>query len=175
MKQEEAFLAAFNNYSDALFRHCFFRLSDRERALELVQDTFLKAWDYIRGGGEVRQFRSFLYRILNNLIIDEYRRKSSSSLDELLEREGASEGDYEELYEGSVTDLESKLDDERSLVLVREALKELPPSYRQVITLRFVDGFMSKEISRMIGESENVVSVRINRGLNRLRKQMGYA
>lgn len=175
MKQEEAFLAAFNSYSDALFRHCFFRLSDRERALELVQDTFLKSWDYIRGGGEVKQFRSFLYRILNNLIIDEYRRKSADSLDELLEREGASEGDYAELHDGSVTELEDKLDDERALTLVREALKELPPSYRQVITLRFVDGFMPKEISRMIGESENVVSVRINRGINRLRKHMGYA
>lgn len=175
MKQEEEFLAAFNQYSDALFRHCFFRLSDRERALELVQDTFLKAWDYIRGGGEVRQFRSFLYRILNNLVIDEYRRKSTDSLDELLEREGASEGDFAELHEGSLAELETKLDDERTQVAVREALKELPPSYRQVITLRFVDGFLPKEISRMIGESENVVSVRINRGVNRLRKQLGYA
>lgn len=175
MKQEEAFLAAFNAYSDALLRHCFFRLSDRERALELVQDTFLKAWDYIRGGGEVKQFRSFLYRILNNLIIDEYRRRRSDSLDEILEREGASEGDFEELHEGSAAALEEKLDDERTVALVHTALSELPPSYRQVITLRFIDGFLPKEISRMIGESENVVSVRINRGIHRLRKHMGYA
>lgn len=175
MKQEEEFLKAFNDYSDALFRHCVFRLSDRERALELVQDTFLKAWDYIRGGGEVKQFRSFLYRVLNNLIIDEYRRKSSDSLDELLEREGTSEGDFPELYEGSAADLETKLDDERSIAVVREALRELPPSYRQVITLRFIDGFMPQEISRMIGESENVVSVRINRGLGKLRKHMSHA
>ena len=77
--EEKAFLEAFESYSDALFRHASFRISDRERAYDLTQDTFLKAWDYLAGGGTVKQYKSFLYRILHNLIIDEYRKKKSSS------------------------------------------------------------------------------------------------
>ena len=76
-REEKLFLEAFDTHADSLFRHACFRLSDRERARDLVQDTFLKAWDYLRGGGEIQNIKSFLYRILHNLIIDEYRKKSS--------------------------------------------------------------------------------------------------
>ena len=70
--QETAYREAFETLADPLFRHAFFRLSDRERAYDLVQEAFLKTWDHLVAGGEVRHFRSFLYRTLNNLIIDEY-------------------------------------------------------------------------------------------------------
>ena len=81
---ESAYLAAFEENADALFRHASYRVSDRERARDLTQDTFLKTWDYLSGGGEIRNFKSFLYRTMHNLIIDEYRKKKSSSLDALL-------------------------------------------------------------------------------------------
>ena len=83
-KEEKDFLDAFEKYADALFRHAHFRLSDRERAYDLTQETYLKAWDYVASGGVVRHYKSFLYRILHNLIIDEYRKKRGASLDELL-------------------------------------------------------------------------------------------
>ena len=67
-----------------------------------MQDTFCKSWDYIQKGGEVRNYKPFLYRILNNLIIDEYRKKKSVSLDEILERDGVTEGNCDELFDGSV-------------------------------------------------------------------------
>ena len=51
--QEERFLKAFEDFSDALFRHASFRLSDREKAIDVVHDTFAKAWTYVRGGHEV--------------------------------------------------------------------------------------------------------------------------
>src|SRR3989344_4442190 len=81
------FAAVFEKHSDELFRHCHLRLSDRQRALELTQETFLRAWGYVVKGEEVHQWRAFLYRILNNLIVDEYRKHKSQSLDALLENE----------------------------------------------------------------------------------------
>ncbi len=162
---EERFLKAFDEYSDALFRHATYRLSDRERATEIVHDTFTKAWGYLRNGHEIDSYKSFLYKVVNNLIIDEYRRRKEVSLDKLLGEEGVDEGSFQELHGGGLEELTFTLDAERALAL----LGSLPPVYREVITLRYVDGLGPKEISDLIEESENVVSVRIFRGLRHLR------
>jgi RNA polymerase sigma-70 factor, ECF subfamily len=167
--EEKAFLEAFEAHSDALFRHAFFRLSDRERAYDLAQDTFLKAWDYVASGGEVRQYKSFLYRILHNLIIDEYRKKKSYSLDEMLENETVAAAVEAEMSEGSVRETEENLDESILVEKVLSHIPELPDTYRIALTLRFVDGLSTGEIAETIGESENVVSVRIHRGVAKLR------
>lgn len=166
-RHEKAYLEAYETLSDALFRHAMYRVSNRERALDLTQDAFLKTWDYLQGGGEVREFKSFLYRILNNLIIDEYRKKKSSSLDEILENDtGAMEA---RLSHGSVRETEEEFDEQAMLLQIRAHIPELPDTYREVITMRYIDDFSPKEIASMIGISENVVSVRIHRGTHKLR------
>jgi RNA polymerase sigma-70 factor, ECF subfamily len=169
--QEERFLKAFDEYADPLFRHAVYRLSDRERAIELVHDTFTKAWGYIRGGHEVDAYKPFLYKVLNNLVIDEYRKRKEVSLDELLAQEGTSEGDFDELHGGSIEELTFALDAKQA----SELLASMPPVYREVLVLRFVDGLGPKEISDLIEETENVVSVRLHRGLKLLRSHIEAA
>lgn len=165
--QEKAYLEAFEKFSDPLFRHAFFRLSNRDRALELTQETFLKAWDYVQGGGEVQQYKSFLYRILNNLIIDEYRKSKQSSLDEMLESDT---GELERrMSEGSVREAEEHIDHETLISQIRARIPELPDAYREAVTMRYIDGFTPKEIAGMLGVTENVVSVRLHRGVLKLR------
>ncbi len=165
---EERFLKAFDEYSDALFRHASIRLSDRERAVELVHDAFTKAWGYVRNGHEIDAYRPFLYKILNNLIIDQYRKRREESLDALLERDGVDEGSFEDLREGSVEAVADQFDARRAI----ERIADLPDTYREVLTLRFVDGLGPKEIALLIEESENVVSVRLHRGLKALRTML---
>ena len=167
--EEKAFLEAFETYSDALFRHALFRISDRERAYDLTQDTYLKVWDYVAKGGEIKHYKSFLYRTLHNLIIDAYRKKHSSSLDELLENEATVAATEARLAEGSVEEEQARLDDVFLVEKVRSAIPELPDHYRQVITLRFIDDFSVGEIAETIGISENVVSVRIHRAVAKLK------
>ncbi len=166
--QEERFLKAFDEYNDALFRHAFLRISNREKAVDLVHDTFTKVWAYLRGGYEVDNFRPFLYKVLNNLIIDEYRRKKESSLDALLELDGVDEGSFSELSESTVEGLAATIDGKKAF----ELLEELPDQYKEVIILRFVDQLGPREIGVLIEESENVVSVRIHRGLKMLRQKI---
>ncbi len=165
---EERFLKAFDEYNDALFRHALFRLSDRERAVEILHDTFTKVWGYQRDGHEIDSYKSFLYKVINNLIIDEYRRRKESSLDALLEDERIDEGVFEELRTGSIEELTFTMDAKQVLLLMHE----LPMPYREVITLRFIDGLGPKEISELIEETENVVSVRLYRGLKTLREMI---
>lgn len=162
---EDRFLSAFDEYADALFRHAVYRLSDRERAIEIVHDTFIKVWSYMRAGHEITSYKPFLYKVLNNLIIDEYRKRKDVSLDAILTEEGVDEGVFPELYEGGIEELTFSLDAKKASLL----LQELPIMYREVLTMRFVDGLGPKEISTLTEESENVVSVRIHRGLKILK------
>ena len=168
-REEKAFLQAFEAHADALFRHALFRLSDRDRAYDLTQDTYLKAWDYIVNGGSIKQHKSFLYRILHNLIIDEYRKKSSRSLDELLEDEKTASAIEVRLSEGSIREMEDSLDERDLIEQVKLRIADLPEHYRDVLTLRFVDGLSTGEIAQTVGVTENVISVRIHRGIAKLR------
>jgi len=166
MRQEQAYLEAFDSYSDALYRHCFFRVSDPERARDLVSDTFVRTWDYLVKGNTIEDFKPFLYRTLSNLIIDEYRKKRSESLDALLDEQSVPESAFEELVEGGREELEFALDAKR----VPQLLKRMPEGYREVVIMRYLDGLMPAEIANIIDESVNVVSVRIHRGIAWLAK-----
>lgn len=165
---EEAFLKAFDEYADALFRHAFFRISNREHAKDLVQETFLKTWNYIHEGNEVRHWKSFLYQTLNNLIIDEYRRVKEQSLDSLIEN---SVSDISSLIAvGNRSEKEDRLDDEITFEKIRILIRKLPDAYRVALTMRYVDGLSTKEMATLLNTSENVVSVRTHRALVQLKE-----
>jgi RNA polymerase sigma-70 factor (ECF subfamily) len=165
---ENRFLKAFDEYSDALFRHASIRISDREKSIDIVHDTFTKVWSYGRDGHQIDSYRSFLYKVLNNLIIDEYRKKKEVSLDSILAVEGVDEGSFPELSESTTEALAATIDGQKAF----ELIADLPDVYREVLIFRFVDELGPREISELIEETENVVSVRIHRGLKMLRTKI---
>lgn len=165
--QEKAFLEAFDRHADALYRHCFFRVSDPEVARDIVSETFTKTWDYLVKGNTIENMRPFLYRTLNHLIIDEYRKKSADSLDALIDEQGVPESAFEELVQGSRDDFEFALDAQR----VHTLLAQLPEQYREVVVMRYIDGLSPAEIAELVNESVNAISVRIHRGIALLSRQ----
>ena len=144
------------------------RLPDREKALELTQECFLKVFEYAKKGGEIHELRPFLYRTLRHLIIDEYRRKKSVSLEAMAE--GQEDMSVEVLLPPDESNtLEAaieRFDGKRALA----ALSRLPDAYREALSLRYVEGLTPGEIGDIVGESENAVSVRIHRGLKKLKE-----
>jgi RNA polymerase sigma-70 factor (ECF subfamily) len=166
MENEKAFTEAFEAYSDELFRHAVMRLSDRERALELTQECFMRAWGYSKNQ-EIRELRPFLFRTLRHLIIDEYRRHKPVSLEAMVFEEDSSveallPPDESNTLEAAVERFESKA--------ALEALNQLSDLYRETLMLRYVQGLTPREIAEIVGESENVVSVRVHRGLKKLKE-----
>jgi RNA polymerase sigma-70 factor, ECF subfamily len=156
---EKQFLAAYDDYADDLFRHCYFRVYDRELAIDLVQEVFCRAWAYLARGKEVQNLRAFLYGIMHNVIVDEIKRNKAFSLDSLLEEGFSFEDD-------TSPDMEQH-------VIVQEVVGKfrlLDEPYRIVMQMRFVDDLPPKEIARILELSENVVSVRLHRGVEKLRK-----
>ncbi|HYC83343.1 MAG TPA: RNA polymerase sigma factor [Candidatus Paceibacterota bacterium] len=159
---EKRFIEAYDAYADAMLRYCYFKISDRHRAEELTEEAFMKAWQYLVKGEDVENMRAFLYRILNNLIIDEYRRKRTSSLDDL-EAEGFELSDAR-----AHTDIEEQVEINRLLGII----DQLDGKYREVVILRYVDDLGVREIAEILGEAENTISVRINRAIKQLKKLM---
>lgn len=160
---------AFEAHADELFRHSSMRLSDRERAVELTQETFFRVWKAVSAGEEIRHYRAFFYRILNNLIIDEYRKRKSQSLDTMLENEetgAAVEGTLLRADTDIIEEAISRFDSAEAI----KALKKLPEPYKTAIILRYIDGLSIPEIAESTGHTENAVSVRLNRALHKLRK-----
>jgi len=169
--QNAVFMEAYEKHSDAIFRHCLFRLSDRERALDITQETFTRAWDYLCAGKAIERWKPFLYRIAGNLIIEEYRKKKSVSLDEFLDADNHDESMVSALHDdGALDRLADAFDAERAM----ETLKTLPDSYRDILVLRFVDGLSPKEIALHLEERENTVSVRLHRALAELKKRVAF-
>lgn len=161
-KVETRYLAAYDEHAGALFRHVQLRVRDREAATDIVQETFSRAWLYLSQGKQIDYMRAFLYRVANNLIVDGSRRKKASSLEKMMEEDGF-----------EVADENAK--DPVEIPQAREALallKSLEDIYRTAITMRFIDEMTPKEIAKELGVSENVVSVRIHRGIARLGKLM---
>jgi|SRR3989344_1335101 len=166
---EKEFTSAFERYSDALYRHCYFRTYSRERARDVVQETFLKTWDYVRAGNSIDNLRAFLYQVATNIIIDESRKLKNVrevSL-ETLQEKGF---DLEDHKAG-------KIEDTIEAQMLLPVLDELDEKYREAVMFRYIDNLMPREIAEITGENENVISVRIHRGLKQLRKllkQNGY-
>ncbi len=167
MESTGAFGDAFEAYSDELFRHALMRLSDREKALELTQECFLRCMEYARKGGHIEQMRPFLYRTLKHLIIDEYRRHKASSLEQMAAKDERELDDY--LPSDESNTLEAAVERHEGARALA-ALKRLPEPYREALSLRYVEGLSIGEIASMVGERENAVSVRLHRGLKKLRQ-----
>lgn len=162
---EEKLLEAYNLYSDEIFRFGLFKLSNREKAKDILQETFMKTWLFISKGGKVDNMRAFLYRTAGNAVIDEYRRqnRTESKLDSL---ENLSE---EYGFDPGFDDIESlidKIDGEKAMSMVNE----LPEIYSEVLFLRYSGNQSIPEIAEILGQTENTVSVRINRGIKKLRE-----
>lgn len=169
----DSLLSLFNSTyateSDAIFRFCLVRVSDREQALDLVQETFTRLWVTLSSGKEMSNSRAFLFTVAHRLIIDWYRKKKSISLESLSNEESGESFDQPDEATLS-TNLE--LRSEGRFLL--EKINELNPSYKQAVYLRFVEGMTPPEIGEILGVSANAASVRINRGIRELRKITGY-
>jgi RNA polymerase sigma-70 factor (ECF subfamily) len=151
---------AYKNHADAIFKYCYFRISDREKALDFVAETYTRMWKFLIKGNEIHNQKTFLYTVARHIIIDEYRKKKIISLDFLIEQgvEPCSDEIEERPY--------SRMEIDRVMAHV----SNLPEKYSSILILRFVNDLSIQEIANVVHESENVVSVRIHRGITSLKK-----
>lgn len=158
--KEKEFLDAYKNHADAIYRHCYFRVYNKDLAEDLTQETFIKTWKYIAEGKEIKNIKAFLYRVAINLIIDNSRKKTALIFDDIKEKEVSMR-----LY-----NMESQIFKNFQAKEIMAIMDGLNKKYKQVITLRYVDDLSPVEIASVLGESANAVSVRLNYAIKKLKE-----
>ncbi len=156
--QQAILSVAHEDYGKKLNSYAFFRVSSRAISEDLVQDTFRKTWSYLVKGGKIDVMKSFLYHVLKDLIIDEYRKRKSSSLDALMEK-GFEPG------EDNSQRLINILDGKRAILLIAR----LPEKYQKIMRMRYVQELSLKEMALITGQSKETLAVQIHRGLEKLK------
>lgn len=150
---------AHADYAKGLNTRAFFKVHDKAIGEDIVQNTFLKTWSYMLKGGKVIVMKSFLYNILNNLIIDEYRKHKTTSLDVLVEK------GFDAPIENQTERTFDIIDGKTAILLIAR----IPLIYQRVMILRYMKNLSIKEISDITGQTKNAVAVQAHRGLEILK------
>lgn len=158
---EKIFQESFKEYADAIFRFCLLKVSNVELAEDFTQEVFMRYWQSLRNGKEMTNTRSFLYTIANNLAKDWYKKKKADSLDNKMEQGFEVKDNNEIDAEGS-----------SEYLLVLAHIKEMESGDAEVLLLKYVEGLEPKDIAEIIGETANVVSVRLNRAMTKLQHNL---
>lgn len=151
------FLETYDRYADPLYRFCFMKTSNADLAEDLTQEVFMRLWQKMREGVNIQNEQALLYTIARNLVIDWYRKKKEQSLDVLLEKgiDFVGEGKKETVAFAEVEE-------------ILGVVEELDEPSREVLLLRFVEGYSPQEIAQVCGTNANAVSVRINRAIKKV-------
>ncbi len=160
-----AFGELYERYRDPIYRFCLARTGTAHDAEDLVSDVFVKALQSLdRYQDRGLPFVAFLYRIARNAAIDRARTlKQPFSFDALLV-EPASKQNVE---------AEAGLAVEKTILLA--ALARLKPEHRDVITMRFIEGYAALEVAQFLGKTEGAIRTLQHRALERLRKEFDTA
>ena len=149
-----AFSTLVRRYQDRVFRFIARMVGSRDEALELTQETFLKAWQALPEWRPEAQFQTWLFRIATNAATDTVRRRKVVEFVAL-------EEDYEVPGEG--LDPESQLQVKQRLRELEEAINRLPEDHRAIVLLREIEDMSYGEISATLGISEGTVKSRLAR------------
>lgn len=148
-RDTSAFAALYDEHLNTIYRFVFFKVGDATLAEDLTAEVFSKAWENIdRFEWRDLPFQHWLLRVARNVVVDYWRanRRSSTSLDGLYEL--ASEGPSPDEIVARDAEVER----------LTGALKRLADDQREVLILRFIEGYSHADAAQVLGKS--VVAVR---------------
>jgi RNA polymerase sigma-70 factor (ECF subfamily) len=161
-------------YQHRLLRYLLYLTSNREMAEDLFQEVWMRVM--VRGAqfnGKAR-FDTWLFTIARNLVIDQRRKRTMSSLDELFE--GSSDDDRPMSFEvagdePTPFDRFANLEDRERIAA---ALLELDTLYREVLVLRFHEELSLEEIAKVTRAPLSTVKSRLYRGMAAIRPKLEH-
>jgi RNA polymerase sigma-70 factor (ECF subfamily) len=156
------FAPLYARYFDPVYRYCYRRLGHPEAAADATGQVFAKALAALPGyRDDARSFRSWLFAIAHNVLIDEDRaRRSTATLEEAANVAARAPSLEDEIVTAEVG------------TTIRELLAQLPPDQRQVMELRLA-GLTGPEIAIAVGRSLGSIKIAQVRAFARLRIAFG--
>ncbi|RMG45308.1 MAG: sigma-70 family RNA polymerase sigma factor [Acidobacteria bacterium] len=160
----EAFSELVRRYQRPLTAVALRSTGDLADADDLVQETFLRAFDRLDRLEDPDRFGPWLFRILRNLLADRGRRAGR----EVSGEEAAAE------MPDTAPGAEAELLAREAARAVREAIDAIPPGrQREVFEMRYLEGLPVQEIARRLGVHTGTIKVHLHRTVRRLRKVVG--
>ncbi len=156
----DIFIENYDKYADAIFRYCSYRVFDRERARELMQETFTKTWEYMEKGNQIENLRAFLYKVAHNLCVNEVIHPKPYSLDEMNEKV-----DFDPKDENM-----APIEREAEISLLNQKMQMLKPEENEILTMRYINDLAVSEIADILQMLPNTVSIKIQRAEEALKK-----
>jgi len=166
---EEAFEVLLHRHKSKIYTAIYLIVKDRYIAEDLLQETFIKAINTIRGGryNEEGKFAPWLGRIAHNLAIDYFRK--CKRYPEIVLEDGSQVWNSMDFSEESFESRQVAKDNKEKL---RSLIKELPEEQKQVLIMRHFLQMSFQEIADRTGVSINTALGRMRYALINLRKKM---
>ena len=158
----------------ALYRTALRLTDQRADAEDLVHDTYVKAFEsYQRTSFETpANLRAWLFRIMMNTYLDQYRRRMRSPE---VSRAGWTGGQFDNIVEIVASPLpgpDAALDQKRFALALESAIAAMPTDVRAVVILFFVEELTYQQIAEVVGCPTGTVMSRLWRGRRALREQL---
>ena len=162
-------------YQHRLLRYLLFLTGNRDTAEDLFQEVWMRVLVHGAQFNGRSRFETWLFTIARNLVIDQRRKRTMSSLDELID--GAGDDDRAlcvEVTRDDPTpfDRVSSLEDRE---MIAAALLELDMLHREVLVLRFHEELSLEEIAKVVKAPLSTIKSRLYRGLAMIKPKLGYA
>jgi len=168
----EAFARLYDRYVEAIYRFSILKLPSREDAQDVTAETFTRAWQYVHGHKEITNIRALLYRIARNLIADRYRQAEPVVSLETVTFGAIDASAITQGPDPSDQNRERGLIEARAdLALIIQRLEVLKEDYRDVLTLRLIDGLPFDVIADILEKKPNHVRVIYHRALKAIKQQ----
>ena len=160
-------------FVDALYNTAYRMTRNAEDAEDLVQESYLKAYRYYDKFEEGTNFKAWLFKILKNTFINNYRKKQQvPPQSDFAEIEDSFESQLSEEVTRQMRSPEEELLENVLDQDVQQALDTLSPDYRMAVILADLEGFSYKEIAEILELPVGTVMSRLFRGRKLLEAAM---
>jgi RNA polymerase sigma-70 factor (ECF subfamily) len=146
--ESAAFGLLYDKHVEAVYRYVYYRVRDDAEAEDLTSDVFMRALKAMPRYEPRQAFLAWLYRIARNAVIDRARRGDRQvSFEDALDHPGADQ----------IVEPDNEVLAHSDSMTLRGALAKLTPLQQEVIVLRYLEGYSTQEVARIVGKREGTV------------------
>lgn len=157
-KDKNLYSVIIERYENKLLRYILNMVKDHDKAIDVLQESFIKAFTNLNGFDTNKKFSSWIYRIAHNESLNAIRKHGKEiTMDEDFDFQ--SDEDIEENFEKNETSL-----------MVNDCLDKIPVKYSEPLSLFYIEGRSYEEISEILRLPMGTVATRINRAKMLMKK-----
>ncbi len=170
--KDEFFEMLISRYEKKIYNLAYRFLNNEQDAIEVLQETLIRAYRFIKKFQERSSFYTWLYRIAMNVALRKLKRRSKEEKVISLDQTVPGYEDIPQEIPDETQNPELIYERKELQKAIRKALEEVPEVYRSVVLLKDVEGLSNKEIAEILKLTVPAVKSRLHRGRLFLREKL---